>query len=258
MDTGLVDPWLHFHPHHKDFATHERGSQRIDAALVSHSLIPAIESVSYSPVGLFHNNDHRTIFLQLSKRKLFGMTTSNITRLQDRSVRANDKASVTTYVETMYNYLESHSVFVRSKALQHNTSDGGTLVETLDQIIGQASDYAESKCRKRRPEWFSVPLTKQRLTVSYLKHLQRGYQQGINRVEVVSTKLRMIDAAITNLPTEEDELTRLIHDENKRLKEMRHNSRQLRIDSMADSDSKPGQRIRKHEIAETRGERIRN
>ena len=78
-EMGLVDPWLHFHPQHDEFATHERGSQRIDAALVSHSLLPVIESVSYSPVGLLQNNDHRTIFLQMSRKRLFGSVRCSLT-----------------------------------------------------------------------------------------------------------------------------------------------------------------------------------
>jgi len=58
LDIGLIDPWIHFHPEHNEFATHERGSQRIDFILVSHSLLPTIQNVCYSPVGMINNSDH--------------------------------------------------------------------------------------------------------------------------------------------------------------------------------------------------------
>jgi len=251
VETGLVDPWIHFHPHHEEFATHERGSQRIDTTLVSHAILSAIESVSYSPVGLLQNNDHRTIFLQLSRKKLFGPTIGVLPKMNERNVRSNDKASVTTYVETMYDHLIAHSTFTRAKALQDDIPDDGILVEQIDQIIGQASDQAESKCQRRRPEWFSVPLTRQRLTVSYLKHLKRGYHQNIDRTALVSHKLEMLGATITKLPVNQTELDHMIQEETKKLKDMRLNSRQLRVASMEDTASKPGQRIRKHEIALT-------
>ena len=74
-ELGLVDPWLHFHPNHDKFATHERGSDRIDSIFVSQPLLQTIETISYSPVGMIHNNDHRTILLQLSTSKYSEIST---------------------------------------------------------------------------------------------------------------------------------------------------------------------------------------
>ena len=88
---GLVDPWIHLYPDHEDFATHERGSQRIDYVLVSQSLLSSIRSISYSPVGMIQNNDHRTVLLQMDVTKLFGKHKLNMPKFQDRHVRSNDK-----------------------------------------------------------------------------------------------------------------------------------------------------------------------
>ena len=115
---GLVDPWIHFYPDHDEFATHEQGSKRIDYILVSQSLLHNIRSISYSPVGMIQNNDHRTVILQLDARKLFGKHTPMTVTLKDRHVRSNDKKSVTTYVEAMYDHLLANSSFKRSKERQ--------------------------------------------------------------------------------------------------------------------------------------------
>ena len=247
--TGLVDPWLHFYPDHAEFATHERGSQRIDVVLVSSTLLQTIESISYSPVGILQNNDHRTIVLQMSSEKLFGRTQITLTRLQERNVRANDKASVTKYVEAMYDHLCANSTFTRSEALDDNNAGSSFLVENIDQLVGQASDHAENQCKRRRPEWFSVSLTNQRLTVSYLKHLLRGLAIQIDRRQVVTNKLKMIGFDINTLPNDEREIRELLKDHQQRLEEMKTKSRRLRTTELKESDSKPAQKIRKHEIA---------
>ena len=248
-ELGLVDPWLHFHPAHDEFATQERGSQRIDSVLVSHSLLSTIEAISYSPIGIIQNNDHRTILLQMSQDKLFGQHKVILSRLHERGVRSNDKIAVTKYVETMFNHLQANSVFKRSKDLDHDTTGTAKLAENIDSLIGIASDVAEKACRKRRPEWFSAPLTKQRLTVSFLKHYLNGLIKSIDRSPVISKKLSMIDSDIKCLPTDVNTATEMLNEHKQRLAHMTNNSQTVRHQTMETQENTPGSKIRKHEIA---------
>lgn len=246
---GLVDPWLHLHPNQADFATHERGSHRIDSVLISQSLLPMVESISYSPVGMIQNNDHRTILLQMSMTKVFGKTSISLTKLHERSVRSNDKQAVTKFTEAMYDHLAANSVFQRSKLLE-DIGEFNALVENIDGLIGQASDHAENQCCKRRPEWFSIPLTKQRLTVAILRHLIRGRSKSINRLPVTKRKLAMLNSEITVLPEDEEELQILYNEQKYRLNEMKNTSQQLRLTlAKEQDDSDTFKKIRKHEIA---------
>ena len=149
--------------------------------------------------------------MQLDARKLFGKHTPMTVTLKDRHVRSNDKKSVTTYVEAMYDHLFANSSFKRSKELEMHNPEANKLAENLDKLIGQASEHAEKQCSKRRPEWFSIKLTNQRLTVSYLR------QKSIS-------KLNMIGSTI-DLPNTEEELRDLLAKERLRLDEMQQNSR---------------------------------
>jgi len=174
---NLSDPWLQHYPDHPTFATHERGQHRIDSVLVSHNLLPMVEHIGYSPVGLLASSDHRAIFLKFSIEKLFGSRVS-LVHPNSRHVRSNDKQSVTKFIEAMHDHLVQHNVFQRSQQLHdadsNNLPHQTKLVESLDSIIGQASDLGERRAKRRRPEWYSIELVQQRLTVSYLRHYVNG------------------------------------------------------------------------------------
>jgi len=188
-ERALTDPWIHQQNEHHEIATHERGTTRIDSILVSHSILPYVESISYSPVGLISNSDHRTVLLQLSQSRLFGNKVNKMTVLQERNLKSNDRKAVTTFIETMYAHLQANSAFRLARLLKTDIDDNGTLVENIDKLIGQAGDIAEKKCKRRRPEWFSIPLTQQRLTVSYLRYVHRGDRIEIDRRPITSKGL---------------------------------------------------------------------
>jgi len=101
-DRDLSDPWIHHQKDQHEFATHERGTTRIDSILVSHSLLQYIESTSYSPVGLISNSDHRIVLLQMSRSRLFGHRKRQMTPLQERSLKSNDRTAVTIFIDNMY------------------------------------------------------------------------------------------------------------------------------------------------------------
>ena len=249
---NLADPWLQFFPHKPNFATHERGQHRIDSVYVSHNLLPIVESIGYSPVGLLASSDHRAIFLKFSTEKLFGSKVSILTP-NLRHVRSNDKQSVTTFVETMYDHLSQHNAFQRSQQLKDvdspPTAHQTKLVESLDSIIGQAGDLGERRSRKRRPEWYSIDLVRQRLTVSYLRHYVNGLKWGRNRAEIILTRLNSINSPITDLPITRLEAQRLLTVHSMKLKKLVLDSRAAREAHLSSLQSTPSKKINRHEIA---------
>jgi hypothetical protein len=80
------------------------------------------------------------------------------------------------FVEAMYDHMKEHYIFSRAKNI--STTGDAALVESIDVIVGQAGDLGEKRCRKRRPEWYSIALVQQRLTVLLLCHFLKGLQQG--------------------------------------------------------------------------------
>jgi len=249
---NLTDPWLQFYPDTPTFATHERGQHRIDSVYVSHNLLPMVDSIGYSPVGLLSSSDHRAVFLKLSAAKLFG---SRVTLVPPnlRHVRSNDKQSVTTFIEAMYDHLSQHQAFKRSQALDSEedqpTPHQTTLVESLDSIIGQASDLGERRTRKRRPAWYSIELVQQRLTVSYLRHYVNGLRWGRNRSEAILMRLQSLKSPIKELPISRHAAQKLLTTHTQKLQKLNQESRAAREAHLSTLQSTPSHRINRHEIA---------
>jgi hypothetical protein len=66
---NLSDLWLHLHPDNPTF----------DLVFFSHTLLPVVEEIGYSPVGLLASSDHRAIFMKISTTKLFGSQVTLMT-----------------------------------------------------------------------------------------------------------------------------------------------------------------------------------
>jgi hypothetical protein len=171
---NLTDPWLLRHPGHAPFKTQEIGSKQIDSVLLSHWLLGSLRSIGYTPFGYITNSDHRPLLLDFHP--------------QYRGVKSNDRQSVMTYIEHLYQHLKSNNAF----ALQNEVDDSQATiapVETTDKLIGEGSDAADNAC-KRRPECYSLPLNQQRLKVSALTaHLAHLRQQKQNCLQALQARL---------------------------------------------------------------------
>ena len=169
---NLVDPWL-YHSSDGNLATHERGTNRIDSILVSTNLMPTINTMGYSPVGMISSSDHRSVHISFFPDRLFGNQVAQVPS-NHRVVRSNDKVSVTKFVEAMHSHLQENNVFNRARPLKEVNPESShelcQLANAIDDMIGQAGDLGERRAKKRRPEWYSIALVNQRLTVSYIRH----------------------------------------------------------------------------------------
>jgi len=256
----LSDPWLTSHPESDDFATYQRGRTRIDSVLISHSLIEHIHSIAYTPVGHLTNSDHRGILLTMFTNSMF-QTSSSIpeTRLP-RAVRSKDPQSVTKFIETAHSFLHQRRAFDLALTINTNktNTDLSTSVERLDALIGHAMDFAERKCRKRRATWYSIPLVRTRLEISYLKFYRNGLQMSLDRKDSIMSKLETIKSSL-QLPNNPDEVSTLITKKIEELQKLRlksQESRHLDIDLRTQEEHSggsrkkdPRQRIKKAEVA---------
>jgi hypothetical protein len=92
-ECNLVDIWTQLHPEHPDFATHIRGSTRIDYCLVSISLVSAIRSIGYEPFQFRSKTDHRGLYVDFHTDLLFGNKTHRLANTPTRgSIRKTSTA----------------------------------------------------------------------------------------------------------------------------------------------------------------------
>jgi hypothetical protein len=93
----MVDIFSTLHPSTDALPTCDRGSTRIDFALISPDLVPAVQRGGFLPFRLYINSDHRFFFLDFSTSALFG-DPSKLASPSTRNVRAKDPVAVTTYI----------------------------------------------------------------------------------------------------------------------------------------------------------------
>ena len=184
----LTDPWDQRYPAHPSFHTHRYGSKRIDSILVSHRLLPAINSIGYAPFDYLIDSDHRAVVISFDIIKLFGDDVDLLSPSSFRGVRTSDKVSCKTYIEKMYTHLAQNNAFELRRQLDDN-SGSPDLAETLDRLVGQGGDSADKACRRRRPEFYSQHLVKQRAIVGAYRSYVRGLSQGINRRQIIAARL---------------------------------------------------------------------
>lgn len=221
----LVDPWATTYPNHPEFPTYERGSKRIDSILMSRALLPAVHSISYTPVGLLCNTDHRGVILELNTRQLFGDDRDRLPNVTHRGVRICDKQSVQKYIEVMYAHLLAQNAFERAKTLERPSLSDSNLVLSLDSLLGEAGDIGDKKCFRRRPQWFSVSIHKKRLELSYFRHYYNGLKCGLDRSQVVKSKL-----SLAQLP---NDIPQTITEVSQRVIQLETELRQLEVKSGA-------------------------
>jgi hypothetical protein len=164
----LVDPFLSRFPHHTTFGTHLQGRRRIDLALVTPRIAPAIQAIGYGPFDHSKVSDHRPLLIDFDTKKLFGMHALDLPPPITRSVRTKDIKSVQKFIEETYDAIQRSHGFTYMTQLTNNTADSN-IAELVDEIIGTSEEEAERKCRRRRPEFYSQKIVQQRIVVSMLR-----------------------------------------------------------------------------------------
>lgn len=196
-NSDLVDPWLLQSPSEMDFPTYEFGQHRIDSILISTDLLPAVQGMRYSPVGLLCTTDHRAVIIDFKIKTLFGNASSPMPPLAQRSLRSNDKISVTTFIEAMHNHLLQQNAFAKGHRLMSDDQvAANSVVEQLDTQVGEAGNIGEKKCRRRRRPWYSSILARLRYTVSLLRHYVNGLKRKIDRSSTIVLRLGQISENI--------------------------------------------------------------
>ena len=88
-DHNLVDLWNFHHPE-TEFRTYQRGSNRIDFAVVSSSLATKIDIV-YEPFQYRLKGDHRAMILQFDSKTVFGSSQVHKPPNTKRILSSKDK-----------------------------------------------------------------------------------------------------------------------------------------------------------------------
>ena len=163
---GLVDLWLHLHPHAEPFSTYTRGSRRLDFALAPLSLATKAIQMVYEPFHYRFFTDHRGFYIDFDTTLLFGSDTPQVYQPRQRGFSSNDSKAVTTYLTAFDAHLQHNNIYERLSSLNKSGQPDHQLIETIDREITRACQHAENHCRKRRMTYWSVELHRAKLKLS--------------------------------------------------------------------------------------------
>jgi hypothetical protein len=190
---GMIDIIGHMHPSAMGVPTYLRGTTRLDFALISRDLIPSVQACGYLP---FHSNfrsDHRFLFLDFDTQQLFGSLTSALSPATYREFTSKDSHAVAKYIRLKHKYLTEHNFFARLTILAALDVHDATLAETLDNVLTAASLYAATKCRRKRRDWWSVPLHQELERKSMIESMISGFRTNTDSSSAVKKRLQELD-----------------------------------------------------------------
>ena len=157
-DLQFMDILGHRHPSTKSLPTYIRGIKRLDYALITPELEPAVVKCGYLPFHSHFRSDHRFLYIDFDTAVLFGSPTVALPLHSLREFSTKDTTLVVKYLTAKSEYLSAHNFFPRLHDLCSNVAGDHALAERLDQLWVAASFYAAKLCRSRRRAWWSVPL----------------------------------------------------------------------------------------------------
>jgi hypothetical protein len=145
------------HPSTKLLPTYIRGTKRLDYALITPELEPAVKRCGYLPFQSHFRSDHRFLFIDFNTTVLFGSSTMSLPHPSVREFTTKDTTLVVKYLRAKNKYLTDHNFYCRLRLLKDNDAADHPLAERLDKVWVAASFYAANLCRFRRRAWWSVP-----------------------------------------------------------------------------------------------------
>jgi hypothetical protein len=138
QDLDMVDIFSHRHPHLPEPAIYIRGRHWIDYAPLSQDLCTSVTACKYEPFHYRTTCNHRQLFLDFDKTKLFGNKTERLAATAFRDIRSKDAKSNTVYLAAKNQHLDRQNVFKLCNQLSTSAHDKA-LAARLDDICTQGA-----------------------------------------------------------------------------------------------------------------------
>jgi hypothetical protein len=243
----LVDILFQRNSHLPEPNTYARGSTRIDYALVSPELTDAVTECGYEPFHQRIKSDHRGFFLDFDTELLFGNSTPTLAPMSSRDFTSKNPANNSQYIIAKHAHLEEQDFFRHLAELQALPTGDHAKAERLDSMLRQASEHAGKQLKRFRRPWWSLKLTKQRVTTEILHSLLSGFRNNMDIREVLLARILEHSLDLI-LPTTKVECEELLRTSRQSLAAMEKNSLEIRhaeMEAKTNIDSASGDQSKK-------------
>jgi hypothetical protein len=174
----LLDIWKQKSPHQDEPSTYIPGSKRIDYTLISRELSRAVAALGYEPFHVMSSTNHRGIFVDFHMAELFGNTTNKLKSSKSRSLNSKYPLGRKTYIEVAFNHGREQNLFQRLQDLLDSNIRDDALIEQLDTTLSECCVLGERKCKKTRPEWWTLEVNRLRIWHRTLQKLKSSFQKN--------------------------------------------------------------------------------
>jgi hypothetical protein len=178
-------------------------------------------------------SDHRGLFLDFNTSLLFGNNTQTLGSIASRDFTAKNPANNSKYIAAKHAHLTHQGFFQHLAHLQTLPRGDHALAERLDTNLREASEAAGNKVKRLfHGPWWSLALTKARVSVEILRQQIVGFKTNIDVQPVLMQRISDISSDIILPPTLE-ECVALLPIQLENLQKMERNSLEIRHDEMA-------------------------
>lgn len=229
---GLVGILFQRNSHLPEPNTYVRGSKRINYALLSSDLVPAIQSCGYEPFQKMFKSDHRGMFLDFNTSMLFRNETLKMAPAAFRDFNSKSPSNNSKYITAKHNYLTQQEFFRHLTCLQSMPNGDPALAERLDKNLLNASESAGKKLKRYPKPWWSLTITKLRSTVKILQQQMSGFKTYIDVRNVLLSCITELELDLT-LPLTQPACQELLATRRLALRAMEKESLTIRYDELA-------------------------
>eukprot|EP00980_Cylindrotheca_fusiformis_P017822 scaffold5640_cov132-Cylindrotheca_fusiformis.AAC.1 len=234
QDLRLIDIIGRCHPSTQQLPTYIRGSKRLDFVLITSDLIPAVRKCGYLPYHSHFRSDHRFAFIDFDNDILFGSGDATLAGFLSRELSSKDSHTVAKYLRLKHQYLVDQNFFPRLEELSKQETPDFVMAELLDSCWVEASFYAAKKCKKRRREWWSIPLhqalEEKALLQSHLTSLRTGHDLSLS----IDTRIKKYNLPAIHFPDTLDDTKAALRSVQARIRQIRQQSKSVREQSLID------------------------
>lgn len=142
-------------------STYKRGNRRLDFALITPTILPAVRNAGYDPFdyrGI--SSDHRGLYIDIALETILGDRLKPLQPISHRDFTANNPRAVLTYVNKKYDGLCHHNIHERLTKLEQLTAPDDNLAERIDRDVLRASLIAAKAAKQRYKSPWSPALAR--------------------------------------------------------------------------------------------------
>ena len=154
-------------------STYKRGNRRLDFALITPTVLPAIRKVGYDPFdyrGI--SSDHRGLYIDIDLGDILGDRLKPIEPISHRDFTANNPSAVLKYVNKKHDELCNHNIHARLTQLEQLTEPDDDLAERIDRDAVRASLIAAKAAKQRYKSPWSPELARAWASIHFYRMIR--------------------------------------------------------------------------------------